>query len=84
MNPGKGSRGWETAMNLDAGPLTTHVTIPSGAATLAARLTIPPASKGIVVFAHDVWSSRSSRHDQLVARRLDQSSFATLLFGFLT
>ena len=71
-------------MNLDAGPLTTHVTIPSGAATLAARLTIPPASKGIVVFAHDVWSSRSSRHDQLVARRLDQSSFATLLFGFLT
>jgi dienelactone hydrolase len=71
-------------MNLDAGPLTTHVTIPSGAATLDAALTFPPAAKGIVVFAHDIWSPQNSRRDQLVARRLDESSFATLLFAFLT
>ncbi len=52
--------------------------------TLAGGLCVPPAARGIVLFAHGSGSSRLSPRNQYVARELRSSGLATLLFDLLT
>jgi putative phosphoribosyl transferase len=61
-----------------------EVEIPVRAATLDGRISIPPHARGVVIFAHGSGSSRNSRRNQLVAKRLQQAGMATLLFDLLT
>lgn len=51
---------------------------------LAGDLVIPPAAKGIILFAHGSGSSRHSPRNRLVASVLHQGGFGTLLFDLLT
>ena len=51
---------------------------------LPGDLTAPADADGIVVFAHGSGSSRKSPRNQMVARFLNASRFATLLFDLLT
>jgi len=60
------------------------VRIPAGRVTLNADLVVPPAARGIILFAHGSGSSRHSHRNQFVARVLQQSDFATLLMDLLT
>ena len=73
-------------MSLRMSPLAQAliVRIPVGRATLNADLVVPAGAKGIIVFAHGSGSSRHSHRNQLVARTLQQSDFATLLMDLLT
>jgi pimeloyl-ACP methyl ester carboxylesterase len=51
---------------------------------LDGELTIPSGATGIVLFAHGSGSSRHSPRNQFVARTLQESGLATLLFDLLT
>lgn len=64
----------------------THedVSIRAGNVTLEGRLDVPPDARALVVFVHGSGSSRHSPRNQLVARELQDSGFATLLFDLLT
>jgi dienelactone hydrolase len=62
-----------------------EVAIAVGAdASIAGTLSVPGASRGIVVFAHGSGSGRSSPRNRFVARILNANSFATLLVDLLT
>jgi dienelactone hydrolase len=52
--------------------------------TIEGHLAIPEHPHGIIVFAHGSGSSRHSRRNRFVARRLNESRLATLLFDLLT
>ena len=56
----------------------------AGAATLKADLRVPPAAKGLVIFAHGSGSSRFSGRNRRVAEFLGERGFATLLLDLLT
>jgi dienelactone hydrolase len=60
------------------------VLIPAGGRELAGDLEVPGTAQGVVVFAHGSGSSRHSRRNQLVARRLREAGLATLLMDLLT
>jgi dienelactone hydrolase len=60
------------------------VTIAAGPATLDGDLTVPPAARGIVVFAHGSGSSRHSSRNKHVAQYLQSLGLATLLMDLLT
>lgn len=60
------------------------VTIANHGARLAADLTIPEKTKGLVIFAHGSGSSRLSSRNQWVAKNLNQAGIATLLLDLLT
>jgi putative phosphoribosyl transferase len=60
------------------------VSICSGAITLEGDLSVPRYAKGIVIFAHGSGSSRYSPRNRYVARTLQDSGLATLLFDLLT
>jgi putative phosphoribosyl transferase len=60
------------------------VTIPSGKVTINGNLTIPPNSRGIVIFAHGSGSSRFSPRNTKVAREINAACIATLLIDLLT
>jgi putative phosphoribosyl transferase len=51
---------------------------------LAARLSVPPVARGLVVFAHGSGSSRLSPRNMRVALELQSAGLATLLFDLLT
>jgi putative phosphoribosyl transferase len=51
---------------------------------LPGDLTLPAAARGVVAFAHGSGSSRLSPRNLQVARRLNDSGLATLLFDLLT
>jgi len=51
---------------------------------LRGDLTVPPGASGLVIFAHGSGSSRMSPRNRMVARRLEQAGFATLLFDLLS
>ena len=55
-----------------------------GPMRLAAILHIPPAARGIVIFAHGSGSGRLSPRNQYVAERLYAAGHATLLLDLLT
>jgi putative phosphoribosyl transferase len=61
-----------------------EVTIPVGEREIRANLAIPPAARGIVVFAHGSGSSRFSPRNLHVARALRDAGLATLLVDLLT
>ncbi|WKE64226.1 alpha/beta hydrolase [Gallaecimonas kandeliae] len=61
-------------------PLTLQV----GEARLEGNLTLVPASRALVVFAHGSGSSRFSPRNRQVAQFLNQAGLGTLLFDLLT
>lgn len=52
--------------------------------SLAGDLTVPDGATGVVLFAHGSGSSRHSPRNQLVARTIQASRIATVLFDLLT
>jgi putative phosphoribosyl transferase len=60
------------------------VTIAAGEVTLEGRLSLPPDSKGTVIFVHGSGSSRHSPRNRHVAQALNQARLGTLLFDLLT
>ena len=58
--------------------------IPVKKGTLEGDLQIPPAAKGIVLFAHGSGSSRHSPRNRFVAELLRKGGLATLLIDLLT
>ena len=60
------------------------VSIPADEVQLTGELIIPAHAAGLVLFAHGSGSSRRSPRNQAVARTLQQSGIATLLFDLLT
>lgn len=75
--------GEEEAMSAAAqrGPIDNVRISPLG---LEGILGLPPAAKGIVLFAHGSGSGRHSPRNNFVARALRDSGLATLLFDLLT
>jgi dienelactone hydrolase len=61
-----------------------EVHIPAGRATLAGNLNIPVNATALALFAHGSGSSRHSPRNQFVARTLNETGLATLLFDLLT
>lgn len=64
--------------------LPHEVRIPVGDAWLYGDLVLPPGFEGLVLFAHGSGSGRHSARNRQVARHLQQSGIATLLFDLLT
>ena len=63
---------------------TRAVSIPSDGVALQGDLTVPTRARGLVLFAHGSGSSRLSPRNRMVARRLQDGGFGTLLFDLLT
>lgn len=62
-----------------------EITIPLGGnLTLSASASSPAAPTGIIMFAHGSGSSRFSSRNRMVAERLNDYGFATLLLDLLT
>jgi putative phosphoribosyl transferase len=61
-----------------------EVHIPADRATLGGNLNIPVNATALVLFAHGSGSSRHSPRNQFVARTLNETGLATLLFDLLT
>jgi len=61
-----------------------EVNIPLMDATLKGLLAVPRKAKGLIVFSHGSGSSRHSPRNRLVAERLEEARYATLLFDLLT
>ena len=61
-----------------------EVKIQAGQAVLSGNLNIPDGATALVLFAHGSGSSRHSPRNQFVARTLNNSGLATLLFDLLT
>ncbi len=64
--------------------MTVPVYVPITGAQLQGDLTVPAASRGLVLFAHGSGSSRHSSRNQHVARALEARHLATLLIDLLT
>ena len=64
--------------------IVSEVRIGSGSFALPGTLSIPPAARGLVIFAHGSGSSRLSPRNRLVAGALQQAGLSTLLFDLLT
>jgi putative phosphoribosyl transferase len=60
------------------------IRVPVGPIALDGDLTLPPDTRGIVVFAHGSGSSRHSPRNRYVARLLSDAHLATVLFDLLT
>ncbi len=60
------------------------VTIDTGDAALQGDVVLPPAARGIVLFAHGSGSSRFSTRNRYVASQIVEGGLGTLLFDLLT
>jgi dienelactone hydrolase len=60
------------------------VAIPADGVVLHGDLTVPAGARGLVIFVHGSGSSRLSPRNRMVAARLQDGGFATLLFDLLT
>ena len=60
------------------------VLVATGAVTLTGRLTVPPAARGLVVFAHGSGSGHTSPRNMFVAGAFHLAGLGTLLFDLLT
>ncbi|MBL8246375.1 MAG: dienelactone hydrolase family protein [Rhodanobacteraceae bacterium] len=65
-------------------PLLQAARIPAGRVHLDGDLSLPPAPRGLVVFAHGSGSSRHSVRNRYVAQVLNMHGLATLLLDLLT
>jgi len=63
---------------------TQPVAIPADGLALQGDLTLSQGARGLVLFVHGSGSSRLSPRNRMVARRLQDGGFATLLFDLLT
>ncbi|HEY0898360.1 MAG TPA: alpha/beta fold hydrolase [Sphingobacteriaceae bacterium] len=61
-----------------------EVEIPVEHVTLKGDLIIPPGAAALVIFAHGSGSSMLSSRNRMVAEKLQQEGFGTLLFDLLT
>lgn len=66
------------------GMLDTAVSIEAEQVALDADLVVPDGARGVVLFAHGSGSSRHSPRNRLVAERLHEERFATVLADLLT
>ena len=64
--------------------MTLPIAVGSGGAKLLGDLEVPPNAGGLIVFAHGTGSSRLSPRNRLVAQKLRNEGFATLLLDLLT
>ncbi|MGH3712722.1 MAG: dienelactone hydrolase family protein [Micromonosporaceae bacterium] len=64
--------------------MSVELSIPVGEATVAGDLHVPESPYGVVVFAHGSGSSRRSARNRMVAERLQERGFATLLADLLS
>ena len=62
----------------------TEMKIPVGNVLVEGTLTLPPGTKGVVLFAHGSGSSRFSPRNQYVAKEFNKAKIGTLLFDLLT
>src|SRR3982074_2721175 len=62
----------------------TLVHVSAGSVTLDGNLSLPEASRAVVLFAHGSGSSRHSPRNRYVARLLNEAKLATLLIDLLT
>jgi putative phosphoribosyl transferase len=62
----------------------TEMKIPLGNVVVEGTLTLPPGTKGVVLFAHGSGSSRFSPRNQYVAKEFNKATIGTLLFDLLT
>ena len=68
-----------------AGPARpSAVRVDAGDVVLEGDLEVPEGAVGVVLFTHGSGSSRHSRRNRAVARRLREAGLATLLFDLLT
>ncbi len=74
----------EQDVNMRELPPLSEVHIPTGGDWLLGDLALPPASRGLVLFAHGSGSGRHSARNRQVAQRLQLEGIATLLFDLLT
>jgi len=70
----------------EVGAVTTaaDVSIPLAGARLAATVVVPADALGVVLFAHGSGSSRHSPRNRMVAERLNDRRFGTVLADLLT
>lgn len=61
-----------------------EIRVPSQGEQLTGTLALPPAARGLVLFAHGSGSSRFSPRNRYVAQVLQQAGLATLLLDLLT
>ncbi len=61
-----------------------NMKIPVGEVVVEGTLTLPPGTKGVVLFAHGSGSSRFSTRNQYVAKEFNKAKIGTLLFDLLT
>ena len=64
--------------------LESSVQIPAAGVILDGDLITPPGVAGVVAFAHGSGSSRHSPRNRMVAARLQEAGYATLLMDLLT
>jgi putative phosphoribosyl transferase len=67
-----------------SGDLESKVQIPAAGVILDGDLVVPADATGVVVFAHGSGSSRHSPRNRMVAGRLQEAGYATLLMDLLT
>jgi pimeloyl-ACP methyl ester carboxylesterase len=63
---------------------TWSLTLPAGSVTLSADLALPPAPRGLVLFAHGSGSGRFSPRNRFVAGELNSRGLGTVLADLLT
>jgi dienelactone hydrolase len=61
-----------------------EIKIPVNGVILTGNLTLPPNSKGVILFAHGSGSGRFSPRNQYVAKEFNKARIGTLLFDLLT
>lgn len=66
------------------GATVRPVRIPTDGPSLAGDLAVPAGAAGVVLFAHGSGSSRLSPRNRFVARTIQESGTATLLFDLLS
>jgi len=67
-----------------ANQATREIAIPLTTGAVSGDLAVPPAARGIVIFAHGSGSSRFSSRNQYVAGELQRAGLGTLLMDLLT
>ena len=67
-----------------SGDLETAFQIPTAGVILDGDFRAPAHAAGVVVFAHGSGSSRHSPRNRMVAQRLQEAGYATLLMDLLT